>query len=650
LLCGSEEADSWHLMKLTGCLTFLALGAAFLVGNTSTAAPVQLPVLRNTVTNLETSWFGAPAIYDLDGDGRKELITTFYSVSVWDSNLNLLNKTSSGNRIFAPAVVADLDRDGITEIVVGQGSKIIAYEWKNGKLSIKAGWPFDTAIAGSTTPEVRGLAAADLDNNGTIEIIASNTQTGTDKPQVYVLNPNGTLYQPPGLTWNAWPRYNTATGTGNDADSNGPGNHGYGCYGLNVGVGNLDDDPKLEIVVTFDNHQVNVFHHDGVSMLASDYYRNRNNSYLNNRLNWGQMIRWSDPVVESQHYHDHSGIYPTPDITPWCQWTASPCNVVDLNGDGHNEVVGVPNVELGMDPSGNNYQTIHYSVMALEGGYGDGSRSARRLAGWENLPSGDAPIVQPDPYYPPPGIPAPTTVDINGDGLPEVIVGMNDGYVYAFGTNGTRLWRTDIRHGRAVMYPSEILVADLNQDGTNELVLTTYGNPNSIAPGQAHGYLMLLNNQGGVLHDIQLPIQGNNGNGKGAPAAPTLGDLDGDGTLEIVVQTFEGSLFVYNVPGSSTLSVPWPTARGSYLRQGRSFRSGPPTPPNIVSVKVGATDATVDWKADPYTYQVLETCTNLTGPASVWTALKAFSPPSDLTNRFVDSPLRTAKYYRVRAE
>ena len=61
---------------------------------------------------------------------------------------------------------------------------------------------------------------------------------------------------------------------------------------------------------------------------------------------------------------------------------------------------------------------------------------------------------------------------------------------------------------------------------------------------------------------------------KARPRHPRLGDLDGDGTLEIIVQTFDGNCFVYNVPGSSTLSMPWPTARGSYLRQGRSFRTG----------------------------------------------------------------------------
>src|SRR5262249_59490992 len=120
-----------------------------------------------------------------------------------------------------------------------------------------------------------------------------------------------------------WPRYNTTT----DADFNGEGNHGYGAYGENVGIGNLDDDPQLEIVVTFDNHQINVFNDDGTSVLASPWFTNRQSGDVGRRLGWGQFIRWLNPAVEAAHYHRHTGPWPDVRRTPWLQWTASPPTV-----------------------------------------------------------------------------------------------------------------------------------------------------------------------------------------------------------------------------------------------------------------------------------------------------------------------------------
>ena len=119
------------------------------------------------------------------------------------------------------------------------------------------------------------------------------------------------------------------------------------------------------------------------------------------------------------------------------------------------------------------------------------------------------------------------------------------------------------------------MVADLNQDGIPELVLTTYGDPDNIAPGLPHGYLMILDKNGNVLQDIELPEQGTDGNGKGAPAAPTLMDLNGDGTLEIVIQTFGAGCFIYTVPGSAENLLLWPTGRGNYLRDGRPWMTRP---------------------------------------------------------------------------
>src|SRR5688572_4967011 len=50
----------------------------------SSAGEVQAPEF---VRNLEgqTSWYAAPIVHDLDGDGSRELIAAYYSLFVFDS-------------------------------------------------------------------------------------------------------------------------------------------------------------------------------------------------------------------------------------------------------------------------------------------------------------------------------------------------------------------------------------------------------------------------------------------------------------------------------------------------------------------------------------------------------------------------------------
>jgi hypothetical protein len=516
------------------------------------------------VMNLagQTSWFASPVIADLDGDGNRELIAAYYSVYVFASDGTLLDRVDgNGGRVYAPHVVADLEGDGIVEVVFGNGHEVYTYEWINGKFTLKDGWPADTTTAGES-PEVRGLAAADLNADGLIEVVATTTQTQSTADggaQVFVFSPDGSAFQPPGLRYPAWPRYNNRTGEGGDADRNGQGHHGFGCYGLNVGIGNLDDDEDLEIIVTYDNHHIQVFDSDGVAIDASSWFSNRSADYLGLPMTWGQFIRWADPLVEENHYHLHTGDWPHPSEQEWLQWTASPPNVVDLDLDGKNEVLGVPNIELHVP-----YETQAYALMVLEGSHGDGSRSAMRKARWENLPRGRTPIWV-DGWYPPSGVPAAATVNIQGDEAPEIVVSLNDGFVYAFAANSAELWRFNYTHGKAVMYASEVTVADLNQDGSPELLFTTYGDPDV----QDSGYLVILAADGALLHDIPLPDPGYNGNGNGAPAAPTVGDIDGDGQLEIFVQTFDHGMDVFTVPGSAENCMLWSTARGGPLRMGQ---------------------------------------------------------------------------------
>jgi len=527
----------------------------------TSAGDVAEPVFWMNLSG-QTSWFADPIVYDLDGDGTNELIAAYYSVYVFDHQGNRLAELDGGDsRVYAPHVVTDLEGDGIAEIVYGNGHEVYVYEWRDGAPVLRDGWPASTS-GGGNDPEIRGMAAGDLNGDGSIEIVVSTTQTADEEDggsQIYVFNADGSLYQPEGISWNAWPRYNAAAGEGNDGDRNGSGHHGYGCYGLNVAVGNIDDDPDLEILATYDNHHIQAFRHDGVAINAAPWFTNRDSEYPDQRLTWGQFIRWADPQVEQDHYHDHTGEWPHPDWAEWLQWTASPPNLVDLDGDGRNEVLGVPNVEMHVP-----YVTQAYALMVLEGDYGDGSRSAMRKAGWEILPRGDQP-VQVDGWYPPGGVPAPTTADLDGDGRTEVIVSLNDRHVYCFDGEANLQWRYDYSGGRDIVYATETLVADLNQDGVPELLLATYGDPDT----DDSGHLIILDNNGELLWDVPLPDPGQNGNGNGAPAAPSVGDLDGDGELEVFVQTFEHGMDIFKIPGSADNCLLWPNARGGPLRMGQ---------------------------------------------------------------------------------
>ncbi|MDD5305788.1 MAG: hypothetical protein PHU25_00565, partial [Deltaproteobacteria bacterium] len=135
-----------------------------------------------------------------------------------------------------------------------------------------------------------------------------------------------------------------------------------------------------------------------------------------------------------------------------------------------------------------------------EGAHGDGGRSAMRKAGWETLPRGGKPILV-DGWYPPGGVPAPLIANIEGDDRPEIVVSLNDGSMYAFDAGGKRIWRFDYTRGNPVMYASEPTAADLNEDGSPEVLFTTFGDP-AVTDS---GHLVILGADGSLLHDVPLP-------------------------------------------------------------------------------------------------------------------------------------------------
>ena len=406
------------------------------------------------------------------------------------------------------------------EIVVGGNEgTVAAYDLVGGRLQLEAGWPASTC-SGGQCPEARGMAAADLDGDGRVEVVVTTTNTSSTGAQVFVFDAPGSCT---GRRARRRRRGRGSTGCrqGQRRRLQRRGNHGYGAYGENVGIGNLDDDPQLEIVVTFDNHQINVFNHDGTSVLASPWYTNRQPATSGRRLGWGQFIRWLSPAVEDNHYHRHVGPWPDVRTTMWLQWTASPPSIADLDGDGRNEVIGLPNAEQ-KEP----YETQAYAFMVLDGAqHGGGSarrggtrvrdaaavrkpavRAGRRLVSAERDPGADRRRHRRRP--------APGDRRLR----PRR-------FVYAVGADrqAAVALRLRARRGRRRSRPRSWPPTSTATARPSSSSAPTRSPPDS-------GRLVVLSAAGKLLYDVRLPHQGVDGNGIGVPAAPSIGDLDGLGS------------------------------------------------------------------------------------------------------------------------
>jgi hypothetical protein len=156
--------------------------------------------------------------------------------------------------------------------------------------------------------------------------------------------------------------------------------------------------------------------------------------------------------------------------------------------------------------------------------------------------------------------------DLDGDGLREILYSSYDGRLHAY-------WLDKTEHGNwpyevtipaqgYVRFASEPAVVDLDNDGSAEVLFTTWTEKGSDAVGQ----LIVLSGAGSLLHAVNLPASGDDWDG--AMAAPTVANIDSDADLEVVVGTAHTGLVAYDLPGTANARVLWGTGRGSYLRAG----------------------------------------------------------------------------------
>ncbi len=143
-------------------------------------------------------------------------------------------------------------------------------------------------------------------------------------------------------------------------------------------------------------------------------------------------------------------------------------------------------------------------------------------------------------------ISSPTLADLDGDGDFEVLVGSQDGNVYAWHGDGANVTGWPISTSYSIL--SSPAVGDLDRDGDLEIVAVS----TQIGVNVPKFSIYAWHHDGTLIWSSTI--------GAGVTSSPALGDLDGDGDLEIIVGAEDNSVYAWHHDGSVVAG--WPKATG----------------------------------------------------------------------------------------
>jgi hypothetical protein len=514
----------------------------------SPAQSISVPVLKWQLGGCysswcETGWYSSPAVADLDNDGSMEVIASAYSIVVLDGPSGDLEwRLASGydrsqpgagsvGRTWPGIAIADVDNNSDLEIISAHsGGYLSVYDHQG---YFQPGWPQQPSSA-----ELRGLSLYDLDNDGTLEIITS-AAVGS-KTNTWVYEHNGALR--PG-----WPQLSNDSG------------YAYGVFNDNAAIGDINGDRRGEIIVPSDVHYVSAYSHNGAQIPANPVYSGKG---------WGKVGVWEDLEIELRGWGSCDASDGRSERYR-ANFAHGPAAIADVNNDGRPEVIVVGNV-YDCIPG---YPSRYNGVFLFNP---DRSRFQSGAYDWRSTPLDTGAPLTEDYDQIENNQPNPVVVDLDEDSFKEILYPSYDGRLHAF-------WLDKSEHGDwpysvynpaegRYRFASEPVVADLDGNGTIEVIFASWVEKHSGLTGKLH----ILNHLGQPLHEVDLPPAFGSADWNGVLAAPTLADIDGDPDLELVLNSAHSGVLAYDLPGTQNAVILWATGRGNFLRNAYS----PPTPPD----------------------------------------------------------------------
>jgi hypothetical protein len=483
------------------------------------AATVAAPTLLTKLADRwQESWLASPAVVDLDGDGKSEILVARSELLIaWRLDGSVLFRfDTGGGRIWASPVVGDFVGDARPEIAVAARDKVWLLDASGAPLP---GFPV------TWQDEMRSLAAGDLDGDGHLDLVAALAH-GSPSDVVAAWRSDGRPV--PGFPPNA----TGASGCAADGKC-----YLAGCYDQNLAIGDLDGDGKADVIVPHDDAYASFHRGTGEAFDANPMFPVKKTP----------GVRYLYDLAEAkQGYSDHEA------TSLQAHFTNSAPAIADLDGDGKPDVVLLGSTQNASQDN----RLLGVGVFAVR-------PDASRLASWQS------PVRAPDYLaglwdFDGTNVVAATNQITVADldpahAGPELVFAGFDGRIHAVSADAHELFATTYTTDPRVL-TGGVVVADLSGDGAPEIVFATY------SPDADKAALFVLGAAGAVLQKVALP-------GRGAMAVPTIADVDGDGALDIVVSLKDAvdkvdAVHVYRVPASAPNCLPWPTGRGNLLRSG----------------------------------------------------------------------------------
>lgn len=136
--------------------------------------------------------------------------------------------------------------------------------------------------------------------------------------------------------------------------------------------------------------------------------------------------------------------------------------------------------------------------------------------------------------------------DVNGDGLPDLVLATSQGFSI-FLNGGNRTLKAPLVYHQSVI-PWGFTLADVNGDGRSDLIFVDWqGGRVGIALGTSTG----------MFAPATFYKTGAN------PGRPAVGDLDGNGIMDLVVPSSKGADVLLGIGNGTFRVIPWPLSAGT---------------------------------------------------------------------------------------